>query len=376
MRRRLAVVVTLLGAAACATIAAPAPAAERPPAVVFDTDVDFDDAAALAYLAALHETGRIRLRAVTVENTGAGTPGLAATQARCLLDHFGLRDVPVAQGPGGLPVFPSLSAGVVAMMATLIPPCPRVSLPAGPGEAAALIARVAREEPDLRVFATGPVTNLAWASAIEPALRRAAAIYVQGGIIGGKADPLLDEGALRDGTQDFNFSSDPAAARAVVAARLPSLLLVTLAATDGVPLSPAYAARLRAEARTTEARFVAAIANHPIVVAGEQITSASYWWDPLTVAAAERPDLITEVRADPLTVRTDGRAAGRLEIAASGSPVRYAVRSHRQRFEDHFLAVLNGHGCPLCRGPASERRLAMKARRPSRHAPRPVARRP
>ena len=213
-------------AASWATRLAPA-AAQPPPAVVFDTDMDFDDAAALAYLAAQHKAGSIRLRAVTVENNGAGTVGLAGAHARCLLDRFGLREVPVAQGPSGTPVFPSLSASVAGIMATLIPSCPRLSLPDDPGAGASLLARVAREESDLRVFATGPMTNLARALRREPALRDADLVAVNGGDIGAKANPLLDEGLLRDGTQDFNFSADPAAARGVVAAGLWPLLLVT-----------------------------------------------------------------------------------------------------------------------------------------------------
>ena len=351
-RKAAAAVALLVAIVAWAASAAPAAARTPPvrlvPAVVLDTDMDFDDAAALAYLAAWHKSGAIRLRAVTVENNGAGTPGLAGTQARCLLDRFGLRDVPVAQGPAGLPVWPSLSAGTAGIMATLIPPCPRLSLPGDPGAGAALLARVARSERHLRVFATGPLTNLARALEHEPAMRRATVVNVNGGDIAATPDPLLDEGVLRDGTQDFNFSSDPAAARAVVAAGLRSLLLVTETATDEVPLSPQYAARLAGAARTTEARFVASVANHPVVVAGQQATNASYWWDPLTVAAGFLPTVITEYRADPLSVRTDGRAGGRTQIGGSGPSVRYAARADRQRFEDHFLAVLNGQRCAAC----------------------------
>ena len=109
---------------------------------------------------------------------------------------------------------------------------------------------------------------------------------------------------------------------------------------------------------------------------GQQLTGSAYWWDPLTVATAERPDLIAEYRADPLSVRVDGRAAGRTEIGGTGSPVRYAVRADRQRFEDHFLAVLNGQDCRICRAKAKRARLQGKARRPDRRSRRPAERRP
>jgi hypothetical protein len=94
------------------------------------------------------------------------------------------------------------------------------------------------------------------------------------------------------------------------------------------------------------------------------------------VATAERPDLITEYRADPLTVRVDGRAGGRTELGGFGPPVRYAVRADRQAFEDHFLAVLNGQGCPACRANAKRLRHAIAPRWPARGAHRPPQRRP
>jgi len=53
--------------------------------------MDFDDAAALAYLSQEHKNGRIQLRAVTVTNSGVGLPGLAratVTKPTTRLIHF------------------------------------------------------------------------------------------------------------------------------------------------------------------------------------------------------------------------------------------------------------------------------------------------
>jgi inosine-uridine nucleoside N-ribohydrolase len=331
-------VALLLGAAGFAT---PRALAAPPPAVVFDTDVDFDDAAALAYLAAEDHAGVIRLRAVTVENNAANVAPLAATEAKCLLDRFGLHGVPVAGGPIGLPVFPSLTAGVTAIMATLVPPCGELALPGDPAAGAKLIATIAREEPDLRILATGSMTNLAGALAREPAVARATQITVNGGDFSGKADPFLDEGLLRDGTQAYNFSADPQAARAVVAAAPPSLFLVTDGATTSAPMTPAFAARLKAQARTPEAKFVSSVANHPVIVAEQALTHAAFWWDPVTAVAADRPDIVDH-HADPIVVRTDGKAAGRTEVGGGGPPVAYALHADAAAFEDQFLRVLNG----------------------------------
>ena len=76
-------------------------ACERPgpaPPLIFDTDMDFDDAAALAYLCQQHKRGEIDLRAVTVTNNGAGVPGNAIRHARCILAECGLSHIPVADG--------------------------------------------------------------------------------------------------------------------------------------------------------------------------------------------------------------------------------------------------------------------------------------
>ena len=66
--------------------------------VVYDTDVDFDDSAALAYLAGEEHAGHIHLLAVTAEDDGAGLPVLSTAHLKCILGRSGLGAVPVAEG--------------------------------------------------------------------------------------------------------------------------------------------------------------------------------------------------------------------------------------------------------------------------------------
>ena len=90
-------------------IAPPAAAQDRPrrPAVIFGTDMDFDDAATLAYLSQEHRAGRIELRAITVTSAGAGLPGRAIRHAGRLADRLGLGGVAIAEdsrtGPNAFP---------------------------------------------------------------------------------------------------------------------------------------------------------------------------------------------------------------------------------------------------------------------------------
>nr|BFF20499.1 hypothetical protein GCM10025730_40200 [Promicromonospora thailandica] len=50
------------------------PAGHGPVPVVYDSDLDFDDAATLLYLCQADKQGLVDLRAVTVVNNGVGTP--------------------------------------------------------------------------------------------------------------------------------------------------------------------------------------------------------------------------------------------------------------------------------------------------------------
>src|SRR5215813_7348566 len=72
-------------------------------AVIFDTDVDFDDTAALAAPAQQRLGGHIDLRAVTITNDGGGLPGKAYLHARCLLNMLGVPNVPIAATTYNLP---------------------------------------------------------------------------------------------------------------------------------------------------------------------------------------------------------------------------------------------------------------------------------
>ena len=80
---------SLLARAAVAALAllaaAPVATFARGPALIVDTDVDFDDTAAIAYLSEADRLGMLDLRAATVENSGVGPPGNALAHARCEL---------------------------------------------------------------------------------------------------------------------------------------------------------------------------------------------------------------------------------------------------------------------------------------------------
>src|ERR1044072_1002197 len=91
----------LMSLAVVALRAAPAHADPREgnrdaPLFIIDTDMDNDDAAAIAYMCQKHLLGDIRLLGVTITNNGVGLPGKAIKHVRCLLEQCGLPGLPVA----------------------------------------------------------------------------------------------------------------------------------------------------------------------------------------------------------------------------------------------------------------------------------------
>src|SRR4051812_37183126 len=139
------------------------PAKKPAPAYVVDTDVDFDDTAALAYLGAADRAGLIDIRAVTAEIDGfaAAGPGLAHT--RCLLTKLGLGSVPTSDGdrvgPNPFPAFvraaldPTIERVVRANPSTPCDPVPTE------GNAARVLATaILSAHGPVTVVTSGPLT--------------------------------------------------------------------------------------------------------------------------------------------------------------------------------------------------------------------------
>ncbi|GAB3978186.1 nucleoside hydrolase [Plantactinospora veratri] len=150
-----------LTAAAAAEAGRPA---GGPVPVIYDSDMDFDDASTLALLCEEHKLGRIDLRAVTVANNGFGAAHRALTHARSVLDQCGLPRIPVADGATGAGVNPAPPELVTTIETVLTGALDDADhpVPPSPLSAARLIERAARTAPrDVVLLATGPMTNLA-----------------------------------------------------------------------------------------------------------------------------------------------------------------------------------------------------------------------
>jgi inosine-uridine nucleoside N-ribohydrolase len=317
------------------------------PAVVVDTDMDFDDTAALAYLAEADKLGLIDLRAVSVEISGVAFAGNGLSHARCLLDKVGLPRVPVSDGDrtrtNNFPAFArAILDGIVESGVRTAPgtPCPSVTTE---GHAADLLASAIRSAPgEVTLVTLGPLTNVAEALAREPALAaKIGRVFLLGGTLDWSAFPTtgLD-------THDYNLWVDAPAAQTVLDA-LPSRVFMTgHEATRFVPLTEVFRQRLAADRSTPAADTVYTMASNPLLVGAEADNQGpnsqgiAYWWDPLDAVAATFGGIVQH-RPTRISVIQSGDFEGRIIADPDGPLVHYGSSARTDRFHQTFLDLLN-----------------------------------
>jgi inosine-uridine nucleoside N-ribohydrolase len=303
--------------------------------VVLDCDTGTDDAVAIM-LAALHpDLDLLGVLAVW------GNVDVAHTCDNSLrvLDHVGRSDVPVFLGAAG----PLRQAPDAARRHRTLPPhlpLPATSRRAAERPAVAWLVETLRATTrPLTLVATGPLTNLATALAAAPDLVDAVEEVVVMG--GGHAISNVTPSA------DRNVWCDAEAARVVLAAGFPRLVMVTLDATHQALVDAGHCARLRALG-TPAGTAAAALAEERIeqyVGLGDLRGDAAPLHDPLTVAYLVAPDVVT-LRHLHVEVETSGELTyGRTVIdvhdvdhAAPNAHV--ALTADADRFLDVLVTTL------------------------------------
>jgi purine nucleosidase len=352
--KRVACSIAVAGLAAVVLLharAAPAEPAEAAggggprPAFIIDTDMDNDDAAAIAYMCQEHRLGRIQLLGLTITNNGVGLPGKAIQHARCLLAQCGLPDLPVADANLPAPnAFPdSLRAGVDQTLDNALAGCDASDAPSAISAPELIRRLTAHADRDVRLLATGPLSNVAAAIAGRGgavARDRIAAAYIMGGAVhvGGNLCCGVPDGF--DNSQEFNFWTDPAAVRGVFDGLRPgAVTLIPLDATNFVPLTEAFDARLAQHPRTGAAAFVAAMVADP-GVADSVPDGFLFWWDPLAAVAATTPGVVG-YELDRISVIQSGPSMGALVRDHSGALMRVGISADQGQFEAVFLDTLD-----------------------------------
>jgi purine nucleosidase len=342
--------VATLGAAIVAGIlSVPAPSGavaetSRPMPVIYDSDMDFDDASTLAYLCEEHKLRRIDLLAVTVANDGFGHPQRTLRHARSVLEQCGLPWVPVAEGATGAGVHPAPPELVTTIETVLSGALGDGALPPyqAPLPAPDLIVRtIEHSARPVTILATGPLTNLATVLGSRRVADRIGRIQLMGGALHvpgnlyGSALPGFDN------SQEFNMWLDPVSARTVLReARPGSLHLVPLDATASVPITQAFVARLAADQHAPGARLTYRIASQPDMAALIDL-GIMYWWDALAAVSLVHDGIVTAFQGVRVDVVQDGAQSGRTVVTPAGRPVQAAFGADPDAFEQRFLDSLN-----------------------------------
>jgi purine nucleosidase len=295
-----------------------------PMPLILDVDTGTDDALALAYA---HANPNIELIAAT---TVAGNIGveLATANTLAVLDFVGASNVPVHRGASHPLSRPHRDAMYFhhenGIGGARIPASSReIGLDRGP----AAMIRLARQRPgEITLVCLGPLTNLAIALNVEPGITELlAGVTLMGGAynVPGNTTPAAE----------FNILVDPEAAEQVFAAPFKRLIAVGLDVTEQVRLTSAdwkYALENAAALHPT-ASLLGEVGRFAY---GELGRDSFALHDPLAVASALQPDLISREEAAIAVETTNGDTLGQTRIVGPGRiEVAIAVDAERARHD-------------------------------------------
>lgn len=305
----------------------------QPRPLIIDTDAGSDDLMAIAYLLSQPS---VHIEAVTIAfGLADQRPGAANVQR--LLDLAGRSDVPVYLGRerprGAHTPFPREWRTASNAMKGLPLRVPQRS-PAAQSASEFLALRLRDASRPVDVLALGACTNLADALEGNGKLVGVRRLVLMGGAVDVPGNVETDRS--RQSTTEWNLHADPEAARRVVAAGLP-LLLVPLDATKQVPIDPAFARITGQRAVTPLGRVVSALLSSN----SDSVNSGTYYaWDPLAAVALIDPAVLRIERV-PISVRVETPDDGRTVRSRDGVPTDVAIGADARRFREAFLGALS-----------------------------------
>jgi purine nucleosidase len=282
--------------------------------VYFDNDAAVDDLLSVIFLLGMPEVEVLGI-GVTPADCYLDT-GLAATLK--ILQLLGRAHIPVAGGTlAGRHPFPHAwrvhSDQVNALPILNQHPHPDPEpVPAHQQ----LIQKVRAAPAPVTLLFTGPLTHLAAALDLEPAIEsKIERLYFMGGAIDvpGNVYPPHGEG---DGSAEWNVYWDSVSAARVWASAIP-ITLIGLDATDKVPLTEAFLERLGQQRQYR-------LSDLAYQCWAYALGTDYYLWDTLTTLTLAYPDLVT-VRDVPCAIAVDGPQDGRTFRSPNARSVQVGV---------------------------------------------------
>lgn len=313
--------------------------ADQPRQIVIDTDMAPDDWMAILYLL---QRPDVHVEAITVTGTGEAHCEPGIRHALGLIALAGGDDIPVACGREtplqGDHAFPTGVRDYVDNLFGLTLP-ESTSTPSGQ-TAVELLASVIGSSPEkITLLTLGPLTNVAEVLQGTPSLvGDIEMLYIMGGAIDvpGNIRGLVPESDNE--VAEWNIYVDPHAASIVFDSGVP-ITLVPLDATNHVPVTSSFFKCAQKNHSTPEAGFVVEL----LAANSQSIESGGYYfWDPLAAAIMSDESLATFQTREIRVVEGEGPESGYTKPADGVSSIRVAVSADGSRFEQLFLAVLNG----------------------------------
>lgn len=303
--------------------------------LLIDSDMAADDIGAIASL--LREPA-VEIVGITVTGTGeAHCPG-GLYSARALVTALASGPIPVACGRGAAlgpaQSFPEewrtgADAGYgINLPAPTMPPERR--------SAEQLIVDLASAgDRPLTILTIGPLTNIAMALRLDPALPgRIDRVVAMAGAVGVAGNVAPADGAGPP-TAEWNLHADPTAAAEVFAAGL-DLTIVPLDATNDVPLDADFIAELEADHRAAPADIVFELyARNSFLVTGEPML-----WDSIAAMTLIHPEVVSVREARVRVVEGDGLDGGRTIEDPAGARVVTATGADPVLFRTLLFAAL------------------------------------
>jgi inosine-uridine nucleoside N-ribohydrolase len=297
--------------------------------VIIDTDPGVDDAMAILYAAAHPGLDLIGLTSVF-----GNVPVATATRNALFLAELAGLDIPVAGGAAEPLVQPLLPHPDFVHGVEGFGDLPPVS-PAGhadPRPAVRFLCDMTAAHPgQVTICAVGPLTNLAAALALDPAIaHNVDRVVVMGGAVTCPGNV--------NAHAEANIWNDPHAAAAVFDADWP-VTLVGLDVTEVVNCYPEDFASLARNAPITGGFLNRAVQFYFDFHRGRHDLDGCHMHDPTAVIQITDPGLF-EVREAPLDVTLAGEAAGRTRFGAKGSDVRVCTGVNAAAVKARFLSVI------------------------------------
>ena len=285
-----------------------------PEPVVIDTDPGVDDAIAL-----LMALSCPQLDILGLTTTAGNVPiGPATRNALAILESVGRTDIPVAKG-ATRPIRGRFAySRHVHSAAGLTYPLPPPTIGTTETGAVRFLSETLQSSPgEVTVIALGPLSNLARLYGKRPsALQLAKRILVMGGAV--QTPGNVTQHA------EFNFYSDPTAARMVIESGIPMTLI------DMAPCQQVFMTREEVD-RARPATAAGTLAERLLTgwFGKDPTRERFYMYDPLTLVAAVEPHAINfrsvALTVDDSVTTDDSDLWGRCRILdESGGPIRVA----------------------------------------------------